>query len=57
MSGKRESQFENYAQQRHVKIALHLSMLSPRWGGGGEICGQLAFDFLEEFFIKTPTLG
>ena len=55
MSGKRESQFENYAQQKHVKIALHLSMLSPRWGGA--YVGQLAFDFLEEFFIKTPTLG
>ena len=37
---------------------MHLSMLSPRGGGGGGtpgICG--AFDFSEEFLVKIPTVG
>ena len=35
-------------------VVMHVSMLSPRGGTSG-ICG--AFDFFEEFLIKTPTLG
>ena len=35
---------------------MHLSMLSPRGGGGTPgICG--AFDFSEEFLVKIPTVG
>ena len=34
---------------------MHLSMLSPRGGGGGSgICG--AFDFSDKFSIKSPTV-
>ena len=36
---------------------MHLSMLSPRGGGGGGdpgICG--AFEFSEEFLVKIPTV-
>ena len=35
---------------------MHLSVLSPRRGGGSPgICG--AFDFSEEFLVKIPTVG
>ena len=36
---------------------MHVSMLSPRGGGGGDPgrCG--AFDFSEEFLVKIPTMG
>ena len=41
-----------------MRSVMHLSMLSPRGGGGGGtlgICG--AFDFSEEFLVKIPTVG
>ena len=40
----------------HTCKVMHLSMLSPRGGGGTPgICG--AFDFSEEFLVKIPTVG
>ena len=36
---------------------MHVSMLSPR-GGGGRTPGRCgAFDFSEEFSVKMPTMG
>ena len=46
-----------FIKQTETVAIMHLSMLSPRRGGGGTpgICG--AFDFSEEFLIKIPTVG
>ena len=40
-----------------AREVMHLSMLSPKGGGGGTpgICG--AFDFSEEFFGQNPHRG
>ena len=39
------------------ELLMHLSMLSPRGGGGGTPGIHGAFDFSEEFLVKIPTVG
>ena len=46
--------FQGQVRASKSLFLMHLSMLSPRGGGGG-LCG--AFDFSEEFLVKIPTVG